>query len=81
MKNERPTAIRSSWNVTQMLIRGPLTDKKIEQYREAGWYSAEFREARREMMERKRVKREQHEARREGNFLVFKDGRQVYSPQ
>jgi len=72
--------MRSSWNETRMLLRGPLTDKRIEYYRERGWYSAEFREARRGLIASQNAKRQEREARREGNFLVFSDGRQIYSP-
>jgi hypothetical protein len=77
----QPPPIRSSWNETRILVRGPLTDKAIEKYRKQGWYSAEFKEARREMIARRNAKRQERESRREGNFLVFTDGRKVYSPQ
>lgn len=71
------TPIRSSWKCAGMVVRGPLTDKKIEKYREQGWYSPEFRQARREMFARRKEKQE----RREGNFLVGENGRLVFSPQ
>lgn len=56
-------------------MRGKLTDKQIDRYAKQGWYDAAFREARREMMQRKQVKRQ----RRDGNFLIV-DGRSIYSP-
>jgi hypothetical protein len=68
--------IRSSWNTVRMLMRGPLTDRKIEQYEKRGYYSAEFREARREMWQRQQAKR----MRRDGNFLLREDGSRIYAP-
>lgn len=65
--------IRPGWNETRLLIRGRLTDKKIEHYRKRGWYSQAFKEARRELMEKKRSKRS-------GAFLEH-EGRLIYSPQ
>lgn len=50
--------IKSTWNEIKLLMRGPLTDKRIEQYRKAGWYSAELKEARRERNAKRMVKRE-----------------------
>jgi len=67
--------MRTSWNETRLLMRGPLTDRKITQYAKAGYYSDAFREARREMWQRKAAK----QARREGNFLVS-EGRLIFSP-
>lgn len=64
--------IRSGWNTTAMLVRGRLTDKKIAQYAKRGWYSSEYRAARRERMKSKHSKRV-------GAFLVV-DGRMIYSP-
>lgn len=66
--------IRSSWNPTRLLMRGPLTDKKIEKYAKRGWYSEEFREARRGLMQRKALKRD-------GAFFIRSDGSKVYSPK
>jgi hypothetical protein len=57
-----------------MLMLGPLTDRRIEYYRERGWYSEELRRARRERMARKGP-------RREGSWLIMEDGREVYSPK
>lgn len=59
------------------MVGAPLTDKKIEKYREAGYYSQAYREARKEAMERKRNRR----FKREGNFLVYPDGRKVFAPE
>lgn len=59
-----------------MLIRGPLTDRKIEQYRKQGWYSDGFREARRELMKKKNAKK----STREGPFIKSEDGRMIYNP-
>jgi len=53
------------------IAMGPLTDKKIDKYREQGWYSEEFRQARRERMQGK--------SKRSGSF-VERDGRLIYSP-
>ncbi len=58
-----------------MLIRGPLTDKKIAKYQKQGWYSEAFKEARRELMNKKRSGK----LRREGSFV--RDGdRMLYNP-
>jgi hypothetical protein len=53
-------------------IRGPLTDKQIDDYSRAGWYSSDAKQARKARAERK--------LKREGNFLEI-DGRKVYCPQ
>lgn len=68
--------LKSSWNPGRFLVGKKLTDRRIEQYRKAGWYSEEFREARRELMAKNRVKR----AVREGSFLKQQDGRLIYAP-
>jgi hypothetical protein len=65
--------IRCAWNPAAMIRRGTLTDRKISQYAEAGFYSAEFRKARKEHNERKN-------RRREGNFDRTPDGRMIYRP-
>lgn len=63
--------IRSRWVANP---RGkPLTDRRIEFYKKRGFYSAELRQARKELQDRKRMKRL-------GNFITAADGRQVYSP-
>lgn len=72
--------IKSGWNPSRMLMRGPLTDKKIEAYRKQGWYTGAFREARKEMMDRKAAKRRAYQERRDGNFIVGSDGRLIFSP-
>lgn len=64
--------VRSGWNEAQMLIRGPLTDKKIARYQKRGFYTAEFKEERRKYAAQKRVKRR-------GNFIE-NEGRLIYSP-
>lgn len=67
--------MRSSWSETKLVMRGLLTDRKIEQYAKRGWYSPEFRQARRErMQQRKQVKRD-------GSWLTLEDGRAIYSPR
>lgn len=73
--NMNKPAIKSSWNAEKLLMRGPLTDRKIEEYQQRGYYSPEYRQARRELMERKKASQEK----RIGNFLMV-DGRMVYSP-
>lgn len=57
-------------------MRGMLTDKQITKYIEQGYYSAEFKDARRQYMENKQKKRE---AKRAGNFMTS-EGRMIYSP-
>lgn len=59
------------------IVGAKLTDKKIEQYRQRGFYSQEFKEARKQHMARVSSKK----PKRVGNFLLFSDGRQVYSPE
>jgi len=66
--------IRPSWNCEAMLVRGRLSDKKIEQYRKRGFYSAEWQKARKEYWERKEARR------RSGNFDQTTDGRLIYNP-
>jgi len=61
----------------QTAVCGPLTDKKIARYERAGFYSVEFRTARKELWERRAAKRQ---SKRDGNWLLFADGRKVYSP-
>jgi hypothetical protein len=68
--------IRSTWIGEKLLIKGPLTDKKIEEYRERGWYSVEFREARRALLAKRAARRE---GKRTGNFIEV-GGRLIYSP-
>lgn len=76
MRDTPHASIRSSWNETRLLMRGPLTDRKIEKYAKAGYYSDAFRQARREAWQRKAAKR----AARSGNFLLV-DGRMIFSPE
>lgn len=65
------TRVRSGWNEGLLLMHGPLTDRKIAKYEKEGWYSDEFRQARREKMARK--------SSRNGNFIV-RDGSLIYNP-
>lgn len=65
--------LRSSWNQARLVVGKKLTDRKIRQYEQRGYYSNEFRQARREAWERKQSKRE-------GNFTL-RDGRMIYSPR
>lgn len=68
--------IRSGWNESLMILKGPLTDRKIQKYQKEGWYSPEMKQKRRERQEKKAARR----ARREGNFIVDKMGSAIYSP-
>lgn len=66
-------------NWEKILITGPLTDQKIAKYQKRGYYTAEFRAARKELMVKKAAKRKQwHE--RNDNFRIADDGRLIYSP-
>lgn len=67
--------MRSSWSETKLVMRGPLTDRKIEQYQKRGWYSEAFKQARRERMAKKATMR------REGSWVHMEDGRTIYSPR
>lgn len=69
------TRIRSAWNEARLMRRRPLTDKQIRKYEALGYYSSEFRDARRALQDRKSASR----ARREGNFDLV-DGRMIYNP-
>lgn len=64
--------IRPGWNVNQLCRGRRLTNRRIAHYARLGWYSAEFRQARRELAERKQTMRE-------GNF-VHTEGRLIFSP-
>lgn len=63
----------TSWNMVRMTVRGELTDRKIAKYEKAGFYSADFRAARKAMMEKKKARK------RHGNFVQV-DDRWIYSP-
>jgi SOS response regulatory protein OraA/RecX len=71
------TPIRSGWNEALMILKGPLTDRAIERYQQRGYYSQEMKDARRAKQQKKLARRG---FRREGNFLVGRDGERVYSP-
>lgn len=53
-----------------------LTDAKIAKYEREGFYSQEYREARKKMAEKKHQKR----VVRQGNFDVGENGRMIYRP-
>lgn len=76
MIDGKPPRLRSSWNTTAWLIRGPLTDRKIKKYMKQGWYSAEFKELRRRKMAQKQWI---YHNERISNFFES-DGRLIYSP-
>jgi len=67
-----PLRSRSYSNIVGL----PLTDKRIDFYKERGWYSSEFREARRELQAMK----QKRQAKRSGNFIEMIDGSLVFSP-
>lgn len=67
--------VKSGWRESALIMRGPLTDRKIEQYRKEGWYSENHRNNRREFQ----AKQRENAKFRDGNFL--RDGdRMIYSP-
>lgn len=66
--------IRCGFNPSALIRRGKLTDKKIWKYEQAGYYSAAFKEARKELWKRNAAKR------RSGNFDLTDDGRMIYRP-
>jgi hypothetical protein len=74
--NER-VSIRSAWNESMFILKGPLTDRAISRYQKRGVYSQEMRAKRREIQERKWAKKGYI---REGQFLVDKNGNKIYSP-
>ena len=65
--------IRSGFNPASFIRKGKLTDRKIAQYEKRGYYSADFRAARKEAWQRKAKKRS-------GNFDLTDDGRMIYRP-
>lgn len=67
--------VRTRW--PNMIVGGPLTDKRIDYYEKRGYYSEEVREGRRELRE---LRRKRQELKRTGNFLTTTEGRQIYSP-
>lgn len=68
--------IRCAWLESHMMRRGKLTDRKIAQYEREGFYSVEYKAARKELQERKAKKR----SNRDGNF-VLEGGRMIYDPK
>lgn len=72
------TRVRSAWDESRIMRRKALTDRKIKQYEAQGYYSPAFRDARRELQDRKAARREAR-AMRDGNFDIIQ-GRMVYRP-
>jgi hypothetical protein len=72
--------IRSAWNESLLILKGPLTDRAIAGYQRRGWYSREMKEARKARAAEKAARRQRAQQRREGNFLIGKAGQAVYSP-
>jgi hypothetical protein len=77
--NELFSRIRPSWNCEAMLIRGKLTDRKIEEYMRRGFYDPEYRAARKKLMDQKSFVRNMKRISK-GNFMEAEDGRLIYSP-
>jgi len=67
--------IRSAWNPAKLSVRRRLTDKQIEKYQKLGYYSAEIKQARRDL-----AKLRENKKTRVGNFL-HGDGGLIYSPR
>lgn len=65
-----------SWKPERLMVGSILTDKKIAKYQKLGFYSQEYRDARRDQMIKKGLIRP---SKREGSFLEH-DGRMIYSP-
>lgn len=72
-----PSGIRSAWKPQQLIRRGPLTDRKLAKYEKLGWFSPEFKKARKEAMDKKSFKKEMNRAC--GPFFE-REGRLIYSP-
>lgn len=70
--------LRSGWNEAAFLMGKPLTDWKIAEYKRRGYYSAAFREARADLLRRKRIRHEVR-SKRQGLFIE-REGRLIYSP-
>ena len=66
---------KTRWPTTASVGK-PLTDRKISEYQRRGFYSQEYRDARREHWRRKEGKH----ATRSGNFLIHSDGTLVFCP-
>jgi len=67
------TRVRCGWNEAGFARGEKLTDKQVEKYEAAGYYSADLKAARRELADKRAKKR----AERDGNFDAV-DGRLVY---
>lgn len=61
------------------IVGKPLSDKRINHYQSAGWYSAEAKFARREAA-KMRAENKARKNRRSGNFEIAEDGRMIYKP-
>lgn len=70
-----PSGIRSPWRPESLVRRGMLTDKKLAAYLKAGWFSEEFRQARKDLV----AKRSGKVPKRVGSFFE-RGGRLIYSP-
>ena len=70
-----PGRIRSGWNLSTILRGKRLTDARIAYYQRRGFYSDEFRAARREHQQRQQSQR----SKRDGSFVIH-EGRAIYSP-
>jgi hypothetical protein len=72
--------INSSWNSSKLALRGMLTDRKIAKYKAAGFYTAEYREARKKAMAKKAFAYNAAKTfERKGNFTEIA-GRLIYTP-
>lgn len=64
--------VRSAWNESALIKGKILTDKKILKYENLGFYSAEYRQLRKDKMAARKMKRR-------GNFVEL-DGAWIYCP-
>lgn len=75
--------VRSAWDTAKLVRRGVLTDKKIRAYAKAGYYSAEYKAARKKLMDKKTAQHNFYNATqtftKRGNFIE-RDGRLIYAP-
>ncbi len=63
--------VRSGRNRSLMIVRGPLTDRQIANYDRLGFYSPEFKAARKALQAKKT---------HPGSNFSERDGRLIYSP-
>ena len=64
--------IHCAFRPDQLIRKGKLTDKKIAKYEASGYYSDDFRQARKQLWQKK--------SQRRGNFDLTDDGRMIYRP-